>query len=172
MSEHLRFRPVGERGLLVELDDNRTAQQLAGYIRARFSDRVQEVVPGHTTVLVVGTDRRIGAEELAGFTAGVDAPGEAGEPVTITVIYDGPDLHDVAEACALSPEEVVRRHLQARYWVAFIGFAPGFAYLIGGDPRLRPGRRDQPRERVPAGAVAVAGEYCAVYPRASRGAGS
>ncbi len=56
MSDELRFRPVGERGLLVELADNRAAQQLAGYIRARFSGRVQEVVPGHTTVLVVGTD--------------------------------------------------------------------------------------------------------------------
>ncbi len=83
--------------------------------------------------------------------------------------YDGPDLHAVAAACALSPEEVVRRHRQAQYTAAFIGFAPGFAYLIGGDPRLRPGRRDQPRERVPAGSVAVAGEYTAVYPRASPG---
>ena len=83
--------------------------------------------------------------------------------------YDGPDLAEVARACGVSPEEVVRRHVAATYTVAFLGFAPGFAYLIGGDESLRPGRRDEPRERVPVGAVALAGEYAAVYPRASPG---
>lgn len=169
MSHELRFRPVGERGLLVELADNGAAQQLARHVRARFSGRVQEVVLGHTTVLVVGIETRIAAAELAGFRPELGAPAETAEPLTITVTYDGPDLHDVARACALSPEEVVRRHSAAEYTVAFIGFAPGFSYLIGGDPQLRPGRRDQPRERVPAGSVAIAGEYAAVYPRASPG---
>lgn len=169
MSGELGFRPVGERGLLVELADNRTAQQFARHVRAHFSGRVQEVVPGHTTVLVVGTEEPIAIAELAGFVPGAEPPAETTDALTITVSYDGPDLHNVAAACAISPEEVVRRHRQARYTVAFIGFAPGFAYLIGGDPQLRPGRRDQPRERVPAGAVAIAGEYTAVYPRASPG---
>ena len=169
MSDALRVRPVGERGLLIELADNGAAQQLARYVRRRFSGAVQEVVPGHTTVLVVGIERRLAAAELAGFRPGADPPAESAEPLTIPVTYDGPDLHAVAAACALSPEEVVRRHREARYTVAFIGFAPGFGYLIGGDPQLRPGRRDQPRERVPAGSVAIAGEYAAVYPRASPG---
>jgi len=169
MSGELRFRPVGERGLLVELADNPAAQQLAGHVRAHLSGRVQEVVPGHTTVLIVGIDERLAAAELAGFRPGVDLPASAADPLTITVTYDGPDLHDVATACGCSPEEVVRRHTRARYTVAFIGFAPGFAYLIGGDRKLRPDRRDQPRERVPAGTVAIAGEYAAVYPRASPG---
>ncbi|MDQ6729982.1 MAG: allophanate hydrolase subunit 1 [Actinomycetota bacterium] len=169
MSPEPGFRPVGERGLLVELADNRTAQQLARHVRAHFSGRVQEVVPGHTTVLVVGIDQRITATELAGFVPDTDPPAETADPLTIAVTYDGPDLHDVAAACAVSPEEVVSRHTQARYTVAFIGFAPGFAYLIGGDQKLAPGRRDEPRERVPAGAVAIAGEYSAVYPRASPG---
>lgn len=169
MSDELSFRPVGERGLLVELADNRAAQQLARHVRAHFSGRVQEVVPGHTTVLVVGIEEPLAIAELAGFVPGLDSTAGTADPLTITVTYDGPDLHDVAAMCAVSPEEVVRRHLRAHYTVAFIGFAPGFAYLIGGDPQLRPGRREQPRERVPAGAVAIAGEYAAVYPRASPG---
>ena len=169
MSEELSLRPVGERGLLVELADNPTAQQLAHHVRAHFSGRVQEVVPGHTTVLIVGMQERFSAADLAGFSPGADSPAQAGKPLTIPVTYDGPDLHDVASACGFSPEEVVRRHSRAQYTVAFIGFAPGFAYLIGGDRKLRPGRRGQPRERVPAGAVAIAGEYAAVYPRASPG---
>jgi KipI family sensor histidine kinase inhibitor len=169
MSDQLRFRPVGERGLLVEVADNGAAQQLARQIRTHLSGRVQEVVPGHTTVLVVGTDMRIATAELAEMPPDAGPPGEIPEPLAIAVTYDGPDLHDVAAACAISPEEVVRRHGQAEYTAAFIGFAPGFAYLIGGDPQLRPPRRDQPRERVPAGSVAIAGEYAAVYPRASPG---
>ena len=57
----------------------------------------------------------------------------------------------------------------AEYVVAFIGFAPGFAYLIGGDERLDVPRLPRPRERVPAGSVAIAGPYSGVYPRESPG---
>jgi KipI family sensor histidine kinase inhibitor len=53
--------------------------------------------------------------------------------------------------------------------VAFGGFAPGFAYLVGGDPRLQVPRRDEPRTKVPAGAVGLAGEFSGVYPRQSPG---
>ena len=83
--------------------------------------------------------------------------------------YDGPDLAAVAEHTGRSPEEVARRHAAASYRVGFIGFAPGFAYLLGGDPQLAVPRRDEPRERVPAGSVALAGAYTAVYPSASPG---
>ena len=169
MSDGPAVRPVGERGLLVELADNRSAQQLARYVRARFAGRVQEVVPGHTTVLVVGREERLDPGELAGWSPTDDPAPEHTERLAIPVIYDGPDLAAVAATCEMSAEAVVRRHREARYTVAFLGFAPGFAYLIGGDPQLRPGRRDEPRERVPAGAVAIAGEYSAVYPRASPG---
>lgn len=165
----MNLRPVGERGLLVELDDNATAQQLARHVRDRFGERVQEVVPGHTTVLIVGARRRLPAAELAGWVPGPQDALAQVKTLEVPVTYDGPDLGTVAQACGMSVEAVVRRHAAARYTVAFLGFAPGFAYLIGGDPVLRPGRRSQPRERVPAGAVALAGEYAAVYPRASPG---
>jgi KipI family sensor histidine kinase inhibitor len=75
----------------------------------------------------------------------------------------------VAEACSVSVGEFVERHSSADYRVAFLGFAPGFAYLTGGDPGLTPPRRDEPRTRVPAGALAIAGPYSAVYPRESPG---
>ncbi len=169
MSAGPGVRPVGDRGLLVELSDNRAAQQLARYVRARFAKRVQEVVPGHTTVLVVGREERLDPGELAGWSPNPESASDAGEPLAIPVTYDGPDLAAVAATCEMSAEAVVRRHREARYTVAFLGFAPGFAYLIGGDQRLRPGRREEPRERVPTGAVAIAGEYSAVYPRASPG---
>jgi KipI family sensor histidine kinase inhibitor len=81
------------------------------------------------------------------------------------VRYDGEDLPEVARMCGLTEREVAVRHLEATYLVAFCGFAPGFAYLTGGDPVLRVPRRADPRTRVPAGAVGLADEFTGVYPR-------
>ncbi|MBJ7471245.1 MAG: allophanate hydrolase subunit 1, partial [Solirubrobacteraceae bacterium] len=127
---------------------------------------------GHETVLLVWeegrtppADLRLRLQELLGTGA---TPGRTAV-IEVPVSYDGPDLQAVATACGMSPEEVVRRHGSATYEVGFIGFAPGFAYLLGGDPALRPPRLASPRERVPAGSLAIAGEYCAVYPASSPG---
>ena len=83
--------------------------------------------------------------------------------------YDGPDLAEVARLTGLGEDEVVAAHAGTPWRVAFGGFAPGFAYLVGGDPRLQVPRRDEPRTRVPAGAVGLAGEFSGVYPRESPG---
>jgi KipI family sensor histidine kinase inhibitor len=92
-----------------------------------------------------------------------------GRRIEIPVVYDGADLAEVAELAQLSSEEVVERHAAAEYVAAFIGFAPGFAYLIGGDERLHVPRRAHPRKRVPAGSVAIGGPYSGVYPRDTPG---
>ena len=87
----------------------------------------------------------------------------------VPVVYDGADLDDVARLTGLTPAEVAAAHTGTPWVVAFTGFAPGFGYLTGGDPRLRVPRHDVPRPRVPAGAVGLAGRYSGVYPRASPG---
>jgi KipI family sensor histidine kinase inhibitor len=69
----------------------------------------------------------------------------------------------------LEQDEVVAAHTGTAWRVAFGGFAPGFAYLVGGDPRLRVPRRGRPRTKVPAGAVGLAAEFSGVYPRESPG---
>src|SRR5690606_2790274 len=112
----------------------------------------------------VTTARRL-ADEVRSRPRGRDAPPPAGEPLEIPVVYDGADLAEVAQWCGLSPADVVARHTQAVYTVAFTGFAPGFAYLSGGDPVLRVPRRASPRTSIPAGSVAIAGEFSGVYPR-------
>ncbi|MGI5274610.1 5-oxoprolinase subunit B family protein [Nonomuraea sp. CA-218870] len=89
--------------------------------------------------------------------------------VTIPVTYDGADLESVAEAAGISVDEVVARHTGRELVVGWLGFAPGFAYLIGLDPVLHVPRLATPRTSVPAGSVAIAGPYSAVYPTASPG---
>lgn len=95
--------------------------------------------------------------------------GSAPRLVEIPVVYDGADLAEVAHLTGLTPDEVVARHVGGRYRVAFGGFVPGFAYLVGLDPVLVVPRLATPRTRVPAGAVAIGGEYTAVYPRTTPG---
>ena len=88
----------------------------------------------------------------------------------LAVTYDGEDLGRRRGGCGLTIAEVVsppqRRDATA---AAFCGFAPGFAYLTGLDPALQLPRRATPRTRVPAGSVAIAAGYSAVYPTASPG---
>ena len=83
--------------------------------------------------------------------------------------YDGPDLEAVARHWGVPVEEVVRRHTGLELVSAFVGFAPGFSYLSGLPPAWAVPRLDSPRPRVPAGAVAVADAWCAVYPGESPG---
>jgi KipI family sensor histidine kinase inhibitor len=161
----MNLRPAGDRGVLIELSDNDAAVSLARALAER--PELEDVVPGHRTVLVTW---RAGAPppDLAAIVEETPAP-FAGRDVELPVVYDGPDLQDVARLTRLAPEEVVERHLAPEYVVAFLGFAPGFAYLLGGDPQLEVPRLEQPRERVRAGSVAIAGPYSGVYPAESPG---
>ena len=171
MSAAGRVRRVGDRGVLLELRDNDEVHRVAAAARERFGTVLADVVAGHVTVLLAWPAPPVDlavVEAVRAPAAGASAQPEA-RTVTIAVTYDGPDLGEVARLAGCSPEEVARRHAAAGYRVAFVGFAPGFGYLVGGDPALRVPRRDEPRERVPAGSVAVAGEYSAVYPAASPG---
>lgn len=96
----------------------------------------------------------------------IDAPGR--EHV-LRVVYDGPDLEEVARATKLSVDDVIAAHRDREYTVALMGFAPGFAYLDGLDARLELPRRASPRPRVPANSVAIAGTQTSVYPFAGPG---
>ncbi|CCH78721.1 Allophanate hydrolase subunit 1 (modular protein) [Nostocoides japonicum T1-X7] len=110
-------------------------------------------------------------DEPAGREAGGLAPdrGLCTTTVEIPVVYDGPDLAEVGRLTGLGPDGVVAAHTGTPWTVAFGGFAPGFAYLVGGDPRLVVPRRPRPRPRIGAGSVGLAGEYSGVYPTASPG---
>ena len=156
-------RPAGDRAVLIELEDNEAAVALARSLAGRGD--VVAVVPGYCTVLV----KWAGAKPTLERAHVEVAAGARTREHRLAVTYDGPDLDDVARLTGLSQEEVVARHLAARYVVAFLGFAPGFGYLVGGDERLAVPRLDRPRERVPAGTVAIAGPYAGVYPRESPG---
>jgi KipI family sensor histidine kinase inhibitor len=170
----VRVRAFGDAALLVELDDLDGVLDLAAAVRAARLDGVLDVVPAACTVLLVaepGTALEGLKRQLTtlSYPSSGDLSQVAVEPVEIAVTYDGPDLAEVARLTGLDEGAVVAAHTGTPWRVAFGGFAPGFMYLTGGDPRLQVPRRDEPRMSVPAGAVGLAGEYSGVYPRASPG---
>ena len=180
-----RLLPYGERALLVEVDDLATVLALHALVEREAPDGLVDVVPGARTVVLVAESaeslppvRAVAQRALALLSKGgaatetVATQGDQPmfpEVVEVPVHYDGDDLHDVAAHTGLTPAQVVAAHTGRPWRVGFVGFAPGFAYLVGGDPRLRVPRRETPRPRVPAGAVALADEFTGVYPRASPG---
>jgi KipI family sensor histidine kinase inhibitor len=169
----MKVRVAGERGLLVEVEDLETVHRLHAALRQLDPPGVVELVPGYRTVLIVADPGQAEAlDELAARLPHLELPpaeSVAGETVEIPVSYDGEDLPEVAGLTGLDAEEVVRRHTAPEYTVAFLGFSPGFPYLVGLDPALEVPRRETPRTSIPAGSVGLAGNQTGIYPTASPG---
>lgn len=158
----MRVLPYGDRAVLIDCDSLAEAQ---GWFAALHPH--VDVTLGAQTVLVRADP--VQARALIATTSPRTSQADDGPVVDIPVTYDGPDLAAVADATGLSPAEVVAAHTGTAWRVAFGGFAPGFAYLVGGDPRLHVPRLRTPRPQIDAGSVGLAGPYSGVYPRASPG---
>ncbi len=161
-------RRCGDRALLLEVDD---VHGIARALRAAPLPGALEIVPGAETVLITHTSEADvpGLARALAALVPLPADGSAEVVVAVAVTYDGADLAEVASLSGLSVAEVVSLHQRSDYVVAFCGFAPGFAYLRGLDPALVVPRLVTPRTRVPAGSVAIADTWSAVYPRESPG---
>ncbi|GAA4608025.1 KipI family sensor histidine kinase inhibitor [Actinoplanes octamycinicus] len=167
----MKVHRYGDRALLVDLGSEAgplAAAALAGACRAQVPGLLDATPAARTVLLTFDGPVDPSKVRLADLRAG-ETRSEGSRLVRIRVSYDGPDLAEVARLTGFAADEVVRRHTAGTWQVAFGGFAPGFAYLVGGDPALAVPRRAEPRTTVPAGSVALAGEYSAVYPRPSPG---
>jgi len=179
MTEPRTLLTCGEHAVLVELAGLNEVLALAQAVREAVAAEtagftgIIDVVPASRTVLIIAHgDAPMAPIRHALEALPVDRPAElprSGEVIEVPVRYDGPDLGEVARLTGLSVDEVIAAHLGTDWKVAFGGFAPGFAYLTWGDPRLEVPRRREPRTSVPAGSVALAGEFSAIYPRSSPG---
>lgn len=167
----MRVLPYGERALMVDVADHHHALALYEDLRREPVDGIVDLVPAARTLLITFADERSAQSAAAIVAARSVAPGRqsVGPIVRIPVVYDGEDLDAIAELAGLSVEEVISKHQGCDYVVAFVGFVPGFAYLAGLDAGLHVPRRSVPRSRVPAGSVAIAGEFAAVYAGESPG---
>ena len=163
----------GDQGLLLQFDSTAEVLAWTGVLREVAMPSVLDIVPAARTVLLKldGPGRQSAVRRRLGtLTVAPDSEETAPqEPTVIDVVYDGADLAEVAELTGMTTAHVIDVHTANPWKVGFCGFAPGFAYLVGGDPRLAVPRRSEPRPSVPAGAVGLAGEFTGIYPRRSPG---
>ena len=170
-----RLLPSGESALLVECDSLEEVLALHDALAADLRPGVVELVPAARTILVAVDPARIPLESAATWVrripaeAGSRVAGATADPVAIPVVYDGEDLATTAALLGVSAEALVGAHTSAEWRVAFVGFAPGFGYLVSDDWPFEVPRLEAPRPRVPAGSVAIAGAFGGVYPRQSPG---
>ena len=178
-----RLLPASDAALLVVLGDGpseaATAAVLAllAELAARPPRGVLDLRPAYASLLVVFDPRTTTLAELARAVEPLLPPpgpplAPAVRSVEVPVCYEGdcaPDLTDVARGAGLSPEEAAGLHAAASYRVAFLGFSPGFAYLLGLPPSLATPRLPAPRLAVPAGSVGIAGGQTGLYPRPTPG---
>jgi KipI family sensor histidine kinase inhibitor len=170
-------RDYGDQALLLEFDSTAEVLAWADTLREAELLGVLDIVPASRTVLLklagpryqAPTRQRLGKLRVTAEALAAAAPADGRADIEIGVVYDGADLDEVARLTGLSTDQVIAAHTATPWRVGFGGFAPGFAYLIGGDERLNVPRQSEPRTRVPAGSVALAGEFSAIYPRESPG---
>ncbi|MBM3956522.1 MAG: 5-oxoprolinase subunit PxpB [Gemmatimonadetes bacterium] len=186
-SDYPRILPAGDQAVTVEfgdridLDLNRRVYAFAEALEEAALPGVVEAVPSYRSLLVqydVHVTRFAALRDaLTRFLDRLPEPAAgalevAGEVFELPVLYggdEGPDLSDVAAHAGLSPEEVIAIHSSTAYRVYMLGFAPGFPYLGGMDPRIACPRLSTPRVRVAAGSVGIAESQTGVYPLAGPG---
>lgn len=176
----LTFAALAEAGLLIRLGDVESVDPatveavwaLTAALDQAKLPGVIDIVPAYATILLGfdlwetdPTRLEAGVRRVAASVQVLAAP--SAREATIPVAYGGgfgPDLGEVAAHTGLSPHEVVTQHAAAEYRVACMGFAPGWAYLLGLPPELATPRLPNPRMRIPAGSVGIGGAQTGVYP--------
>jgi inhibitor of KinA len=179
------FQPMGDRCVIIEFESrvdpeiNARLRSVAEYLLTHPIEGVVDVVPAFTTVAVHYRPealanslpqetpyRRLCRLIESALAEGVAGTHASARMVEVPVCYGGefgPDLDEVAVQSKLTPQQVIELHAASKHQVYMLGFAPGFPYLGGLDPRLEMPRRATPRTKVPAGSVAIAREQSAIY---------
>lgn len=186
MAIHFTYTPLGDRGLIIETncDYPKTHSSMSGLIadkiRALKVKGVTDVVPAFNKLAIhydpmqwLSSSLRSPHDEIVKYlnqkleSIEIDAESHELKMVHIPVCYDdevGLDLLELSSYLNTPTSDLIKLHCSNIYTVGAIGFAPGFAYLEGLDSLLSVSRRSEPRTRVPAGSVAIAGGYSGIYP--------
>jgi inhibitor of KinA len=125
-----------------------------------------EAVPAYVNLLVrfdtMVTDHRAVEAALRALIKATPTGAVQGTRRVVDVVYDGPDLDEVAQRCGLSPEAVIAAHLGGDYQVALYGFAPGYAYMSGVPKAIALPRKEAAVRGVAAGSVIISAGQCIV----------
>ena len=181
--ENVKFLLAGDSSVIVEFG-NDISPEINSRIRTfnialeeSHIPGISEMVPTYRSLMVhydPGVIRYDGlVKELKGLLgqlSSIQIP--PSDVLEIPVLYGGeagPDLDFVAEHNHKTPEEVIQIHTSTEYLIYMLGFTPGFTYLGGMSDEIAAPRLKQPRVKIPAGSVGIAGSQTGVYPIDSPG---
>jgi KipI family sensor histidine kinase inhibitor len=169
----ISLRPLGDRSFLARFATEDEAARWVAAVRARGWTGVEDVVLAYQTAAVHADPDRVDLDDLERRLRAVTVESGGRGPgrlIVLPVLYDGPDLAEVAGRISLTETEVIDFHSGTEYRVFALGFSPGYPYA-GYLPERLSGlpRRDVPRTFVPAGSVAIAGRQTGVYSQSSPG---
>lgn len=185
MKNTLSYIPAGESAFLVKFGtkiSEKIHQRILGFLRAIEADDelmkgIIDLVPSYADLMVYYNPVVFSYREILQKLKEKEKDiklrtGSKSRLVEIPVCYGGEygeDIDFVASHNNLSVKQVIGRHTKPRYLVYMLGFTPGFSYLGGLDKRISTPRRTEPRTRIPAGAVGIAGNQTGIYPIESPG---
>jgi KipI family sensor histidine kinase inhibitor len=165
-----RYTMLGDRAIRFARPDHASPRALVEAVR-RWPGVVDVVIA--TSDIAAYFDREIASDARVDtqidLLASLAPDTHDVRDIELPAIYDGPDLDAVARTIGHSSDRVRALHAATTFIVETMGFAPGFAYLAGLPDVLQLPRRATPRPRVPAGSLAIAAGYSAVYPFDSPG---
>jgi len=187
MENKYSYHQLGDTACLIRLgevispDINRQVHALSKFLGDSNLTGITGMIPAYADLTVIFDP------EITSYTGFLDRlqnavtefnPHENTEiPVSlrildIPVVYGGeygPDIEFVARNAGLTVEEVIDRHSRGIYPIYMMGFTPGFCYLGGLDGSLHTPRKSEPRLKIPAGSVGIAGNQTGIYPIESPG---
>ena len=156
---------------------NSNIRSIVREIKNNLSEEIVDIIPAYHNIIVgydcLEVDPLVLCDKISAIVSTIsESDIVEREIVEIPVCYEEPyglDLDDVCEIHSISKEELIRKHTEPEYLVYMIGFTPGFPYLGGMDESLATPRKKEPRSKIPAGSVGIAGSQTGVYPIASPG---
>ena len=183
MYPQFKYLAAGDSALVVELGAEiapEINQKIRGLILTLEQQKipgVREYVPTYRSLMILYDPADLLFRELVAQVQQIEAQLKStvlpeARIVEVPVVYGGdfgPDIDFVASHHKLSESEVIELHSGRDYLVYMLGFTPGFCYLGGMSEQLETPRLAEPRTKIPAGSVGIAGKQTGMYPIESPG---
>ncbi len=178
----MEILPFGDSALLINFeqkisrDINNQVMHLAGALEVESV--IDFVTPSYCSLLVgfdamginYGEVKKMVLEKIKLNTKFIKKV--KGRKFKIPVCYHKSlslDMGSISKITGLRRKEIIKLHTKKYYRVFLVGFLPGFCYLGVLPKVLRCSRHESPRQKVPKGAVGIAGGQTGIYPAAVPG---
>lgn len=190
MRTNYRIFPLGDRAVIIEWEQqigqtvHQQVMQAFRQLQQLHKPYILDLIPAYASLTVI-YDAVLLYRDLRGYagegirdliiaTLNETAVTAVTQPrlLQIPVCYHasmGPDLSAMAEGKNISVEHIIELHTEQTYTVYMLGFLPGFPYMGKVHDLLVTPRLKQPRFRIPAGSVGIAGAQTGIYPQESPG---